>query len=453
MNYLFLSKEQAAAISVNLAPFFVGREGEVLLCHADIIGNAVYDSVSIDINNLYAFKADIESLNGASLVGISDLAGNFTASNVEGALQELYTGKAPTSHTHVVSNITGLQTALDAKLSSSSVSAYGLTLIDDIDAATARATLGLGTAATAASSSFQPSNTSLTAIAGTTFATGQGVYWTSATTVAVYTLTPFARTVLAATTAAAARATLGAGTGNGTVTSVDITGTTGIAPSGGPITSSGSITLTLSANLQAWSGVTTASKADDASVVHIAGTETITGTKTFGASVSCSSFFNSTGALAGYQLFDRTFTSRSWVFYANNGMFNIYSGNAALDFLKINDTTGAISDRYGTLRSIPLTTQNANYTFVAADAGRGRVKNDTSAYTYTVNNSVFSAGDVLTVPNDSGTGNLTIAAGAGVTLYLAGTTTTGSRTVAPRGVATIFMTSASVGYVSGPGVT
>ena len=105
------------------------------------------------------------------------------------------------------------------------------------------------------------------------------------------------------------------------------------------------------------------------------------------------------------------------------------------------------------LRSIPPTTQNAAYTFVAADGGRARVKNDTSAYTYTVNNSVHAAGDTLMVVNDSSTGNITIAQGSGVTLYLAGTTTTGNRTLAPRGTATIYMVSASVGYVSGPGVT
>lgn len=39
-------------------------------------------------------------------------------------------------------------------LAYSSVSAYGLTLIDDVDAAAARTTLGLGTAATSASSAF-----------------------------------------------------------------------------------------------------------------------------------------------------------------------------------------------------------------------------------------------------------------------------------------------------------
>ena len=429
MNYLFLSKEQAAAISVNLAPFFVGREGEVLLYHADIIGKAVFDTVSIDISNLYDFKADLESLIGAGMIGVADAAGNFTSTNVEGVLSELFY----------------------RKLNTSAASVYGLSLLGSSNASAAQTLLGLGSAAMQPSSAFQPADSDLSALAGLTLSADTAPYWTGSGAADVYTITSFGRTLVAAATAAAARAALGAGTG--TVTSVAATGSTGLTVGGSPVTTSGTITFTLSANLQSWSGVTPATKADDSAVVHLAGTETVTGSKTFSLTINCGSFFNSTGALAGYQMFDRTLTTRSWVAYANNGVFNIYSGNAALDFLKINDTTGVISDRYGALRSVPLTTQNAAYTFVVADAGRGRVKNDTSAYTYTVNNSVFSAGDVLTVANDSGTGSITIAAGAGVTLYLAGTATTGSRTVAPRGVATIFMATASVGYVSGPGVT
>jgi hypothetical protein len=42
----------------------------------------------------------------------------------------------------------------DAALAASAVSSYGLTLIDDADAATARGTLGLGSAATTASSDY-----------------------------------------------------------------------------------------------------------------------------------------------------------------------------------------------------------------------------------------------------------------------------------------------------------
>lgn len=104
-------------------------------------------------------------------------------------------------------------------------------------------------------------------------------------------------------------------------------------------------------------------------------------------------------------------------------------------------------------KRIPMTAQNTAYTLVAADAGKGIKHTDTTARTYTVNNSVFSADDVVTIGNYTSTGAITVASGAGFTMYLAGTTTTGSRTIAVRGVATIIFESASVGYISGPGVT
>lgn len=50
------------------------------------------------------------------------------------------------------------------------------------------------------------------------------------------------------------------GAQTGTVTSVNLGASTGLTPSGGPITTSGSLTYTLSANLQAWHGLATSAK-------------------------------------------------------------------------------------------------------------------------------------------------------------------------------------------------
>lgn len=104
-------------------------------------------------------------------------------------------------------------------------------------------------------------------------------------------------------------------------------------------------------------------------------------------------------------------------------------------------------------RTIPQTVQNANYSFVAADHGKAIVHTDTNPYTYTINTATHSADQVITVINDTGTGAITIAAGGGFTLYLAGTGSSGSRTLAVRGMATIVFRSSTVAYISGPGVS
>lgn len=69
----------------------------------------------------------------------------------------------------------------------------------------------------------------------------------------------------------------------------------------------------------------------------------------------------------------------------------------------------------------------------------------------TIPNSVFSAGDCILIY--AGASARTITQGSGVTMRLAGTTTTGSRTLAARGVALLFFVSASEVAVGGPGVT
>ena len=75
-------------------------------------------------------------------------AGRALLDDATAADQRTTLGAAATVHTHVISDVTNLQTSLDAKVDDSQISAFGLTLIDDADAATARTTLGLGTIAT-----------------------------------------------------------------------------------------------------------------------------------------------------------------------------------------------------------------------------------------------------------------------------------------------------------------
>ena len=98
---------------------------------------------------------------------------------------------------------------------------------------------------------------------------------------------------------------------------------------------------------------------------------------------------------------------------------------------------------------VPLNTQTGAYVAVAGDAGKAIY---ISTGGVTINNSVFSGGDLVTIVNNSGS-NQTITQGSGVTLYNAADGATGNRTMALRAVATIWFASASVGYLSGAGVS
>lgn len=70
----------------------------------------------------------------------------------------------------------------------------------------------------------------------------------------------------------------------------------------------------------------------------------------------------------------------------------------------------------------------------------------------TVPASVFAAGDVFSVYNNSAA-NITITSGAGLTMYLVGTATVGNRTLAQRGIATIYFISATNAVITGGGLT
>jgi len=116
--------------------------------------------------------------------------------------------------------------------------------------------------------------------------------------------------------------------------------------------------------------------------------------------------------------------------------------------------TGTVSDSIGDLRSIPLHTQssNASYTLQASDAGK-TIHVHTTTTTVVVPNSVFSAGDAVSIVNGDGSNTPTISQGSGFSLRNTGDGTTGNRTLGVFGMATIYFTGAGVGYISGSGMT
>jgi hypothetical protein len=70
----------------------------------------------------------------------------------------------------------------------------------------------------------------------------------------------------------------------------------------------------------------------------------------------------------------------------------------------------------------------------------------------TVPASVFSAGDVVSIYNNSGSSQ-TITQGASTTLRQAGTASTGNRTLAQYGVATVLCVASNTFVISGAGLT
>jgi hypothetical protein len=114
-------------------------------------------------------------------------------------------------------------------------------------------------------------------------------------------------------------------------------------------------------------------------------------------------------------------------------------------------SSGTISDSIGNVRSLPINSQTAAYIVAASD--NGKVISITTGGV-TVNNSIMSAGMVVTIYNNSGSSQ-TITQGAGVTLQWAGqaSSTTGTRTLGLYGIATVVFLSASSAIITGSGLT
>jgi len=127
-----------------------------------------------------------------------------------------------------------------------------------------------------------------------------------------------------------------------------------------------------------------------------------------------------------------------------------YTGNISADNITGNTAGFAIG-----YRDIPQVSFTANATIAAADAGKHFYSTVSTNYVLTIaNNSAVSwpVGTAVTVVN-RGTGNITVAQAAGVSLYLAGNSSAGNRTVTTYGMVTLLNVAANVWMINGAGVS
>ena len=114
-------------------------------------------------------------------------------------------------------------------------------------------------------------------------------------------------------------------------------------------------------------------------------------------------------------------------------------------------STGTISDSIGPLRRLGVNAQSGAYAFVVGDAGK-IIRSSGSGAALTLNQNIFTAGDMISVFNVSG-GNNTIVQGTGVTLYNTADAATGTRTIAAKGMVTIVCTAPNEFAISGSQLT
>jgi hypothetical protein len=139
-----------------------------------------------------------------------------------------------------------------------------------------------------------------------------------------------------------------------------------------------------------------------------------------------------------------------------NGLTN-YSNVNVIAYLAGNITVGNIAGSVNGFaigyRDVPQITA-ANVTLIASDAGKHYYGANTNPTTITIPtnaNVAFGNGTAISIVNQ-GTGNITVANAAGVSLYLAGNSTAGSRTLTSYGMATLIKVQVNTWFINGTGV-
>ena len=158
---------------------------------------------------------------------------------------------------------------------------------------------------------------------------------------------------------------------------------------------------------------------------------------------------NDTGGYRGQVVYSHADDSmRLWTSAAERARIDS-SGRLLVNRTSSTGSGEDIQDSKGGIRSIPQNSRTSAYTLVLSDLGK-HISITTGGVT--VPSGVFSAGDAVTIYNNSSS-DQTITQGSSVTLRSAGTADTGNRTLAQRGICTLLCVASNEFVVSGAGLS
>jgi hypothetical protein len=129
---------------------------------------------------------------------------------------------------------------------------------------------------------------------------------------------------------------------------------------------------------------------------------------------------------------------------------DVVNASAFFTFNKVSNTLAAVfmTDIAGRMRDVPILLRAIGYQLTSNDSGQCI---STTTGGIVVNGAVLASGFTATIFNNSAS-TLTITSGTGVTMYLAGTATTGNRTLSQRGLATVVCVAANTFVITGSGL-
>jgi len=147
-------------------------------------------------------------------------------------------------------------------------------------------------------------------------------------------------------------------------------------------------------------------------------------------------------------------TTPTTVYLAGGATIGTYIGNASGITQLYGNVQGSTNGFAIGYRDIPQISFTGNTTIALSDAGKHYYSTSATNYTLTVANNAsvaFSTGAAINIINQ-GTGTITIAPGVGVTMYMAGNSTSSTRTLASYGMATMQKVATDTWFVSGVGL-